>query len=129
MFFLIEVPVFNFDLAISVGQNIEQLKDSLRKVWDEEVLPDDEIPTEIPSFAGGITLRKAVGPYAIPYAIAFPVHPAKQPDGEGHSAIPHEVFHVVASVLSSRGIPLTDETEEVYAYLTGFLNKQIYNRL
>lgn len=41
--------------------------------------------------------------------------------------VAHECMHVVVTVLKDmKGIPLTESTEEVYAYLIGFLFKEIY---
>jgi hypothetical protein len=35
----------------------------------------------------------------------------------------HEIFHCVHFILQDRGLLLTDESSEAYAYLTGFLDK------
>lgn len=43
-----------------------------------------------------------------------------------HLLIQHELFHAIDSVLSNRGIKLIDGSEEVYAYMTGYLSEQIY---
>ena len=43
--------------------------------------------------------------------------------------VAHEVFHAVYCLLTSRQIPLTDETEEVYAYAINWLFNQIVTKL
>ena len=43
--------------------------------------------------------------------------------------IAHEVCHAVGWSLDTKGIPLTFETEEVYAYLTQFLSREIHEYL
>lgn len=37
----------------------------------------------------------------------------------------HEIFHAVSYSLRHKGLPLSDDTEEVYAYLIQFLMKEI----
>jgi len=41
------------------------------------------------------------------------------------STLTHEVFHAVYETLSTRGIPLTESTEEVYAYLLQMIIREI----
>jgi len=43
----------------------------------------------------------------------------------GPDIIAHEVLHAVSWILRNRDIPLKDDTEEAYAYLTQFLMKEI----
>lgn len=45
--------------------------------------------------------------------------------GKDISVIAHEVFHAVHYVLERKGIKLSDETDESYAYLIQFLMKEI----
>jgi len=39
--------------------------------------------------------------------------------------VSHEVFHIVNYLLKDIGLPMSDTSEEAYAYLIGYLNKQI----
>ncbi len=41
------------------------------------------------------------------------------------SVLAHELFHCVFWILDNRGLQLTEQSEEAYAYLTGYLDKQI----
>jgi len=127
-FFLIEIPVYNIDIAVSIGQTIGELKRSLEGVW-EDITDDEGFPEEIPAHAGGMTLRRTIGPHIIPYAIVFPVHPTKQQSFDGHASISHEAFHVAFETLVSRGIFPSPDTEEAYAYLVGHLVREIYKNL
>jgi hypothetical protein len=43
--------------------------------------------------------------------------------------IPHEAFHITEMVLSNVGIPLTKSSDEAYAYLTGYINEQIFKQI
>lgn len=45
------------------------------------------------------------------------------------SVINHEVFHATYGICSGVGISLTEESQEAFAYLNGYLNKKIYDQL
>lgn len=54
----------------------------------------------------------------------------KNPNGPKELAtLSHEIFHLVSTILRTRNIPLSDDTEEVYAYMIGFYSKMIYLNL
>lgn len=40
--------------------------------------------------------------------------------------ITHEISHVVCSILESKGITINEASNETYAYLTGYLNKEFF---
>lgn len=46
-------------------------------------------------------------------------------DDLGYDSITHEVFHLTKSVMEGADIPLSDETNESWAYLNGWLNGKI----
>lgn len=46
-----------------------------------------------------------------------------------YGCITHETLHLVHDVLQYAVVTLTDSSEEVYAYLTGFINTQIFNHI
>lgn len=41
----------------------------------------------------------------------------------------HEAFHVVRHIMATIGMPLSDESDEAYAYLLGWLVREISRRL
>jgi hypothetical protein len=43
-----------------------------------------------------------------------------------YSVIAHEIFHAAYWLLSNQGIQLTPETNEVYAYLIGWMTEEIH---
>lgn len=45
------------------------------------------------------------------------------------NTITHEVFHAVHMCLDYLGMSLTNESQEAYAYLTGYLNQKIFEQL
>jgi hypothetical protein len=42
------------------------------------------------------------------------------------SVLSHEIFHAVDAVLSLRGLPLIEGSEEAYAYMIGYVTECIY---
>lgn len=38
-----------------------------------------------------------------------------------HNTVAHECFHIAVALMEAKGIPLTDSSEEAWAYLMGFL--------
>lgn len=51
------------------------------------------------------------------------------PEKVEEEVIDHEIFHIVASIMDWANIPLNYTTEEVYAYETGYLSKNIKEKL
>lgn len=43
-----------------------------------------------------------------------------------HETIAHEIGHLVHNLFIYVGMPVTDDTQEAFCYLTGSLHKQIY---
>lgn len=41
----------------------------------------------------------------------------------------HELFHTTSAILKWAGVPLTQETDEVYAYELQYLTKQFYEKI
>ena len=58
------------------------------------------------------------------------IHLHKIPDDcEMSGVLAHEIFHAAVNVASTAGIKLTDESDEVYAYIVGYITKMIYKEL
>lgn len=45
------------------------------------------------------------------------------------SILNHEVFHVVRCIMLWSGTPLSEDTDEAWAYETGYISKQIYEHI
>lgn len=37
----------------------------------------------------------------------------------------HEIFHAVCAIMIGIGVPLSDDSEEAYAYLTGYITRKV----
>jgi|SRR5690606_13935475 len=124
-FFIINLPVYNIDLAISVGQDDKDFKRSIYRVWN---IPENDFSPSIPEYAQATTLCLDLDGVYVPYCIRFKNHPKK--DGTaGHKNIAHEALHATYRILRSRGLHLTYESEEAFTYLLGHIVEQIYNNL
>lgn len=72
--------------------------------------------------ASAVTFYK----YGYPVIIWFP----EIPNGPASLAVAnHEILHAVSSTLASANIPLSQYTEEVYAYQTSYISKQFYDKI
>lgn len=47
----------------------------------------------------------------------------------GSALLAHEIFHAVCNIMVRTGIPLTEESEEAYAYAIQFLTNKINEKL
>jgi hypothetical protein len=54
---------------------------------------------------------------------SYPVNPSD------HDALQHEIFHAVSLTLRNLGLLLSDDSEEAFAYLTGYVTRQVHKRL
>ncbi len=113
---IVRVPgtIFDIDTYVIVTKDTVQARLAVNAI-----LP---ISTE------GVFVNRAVTFYSPGYPIVtwFPSTPLTV---EGLSIINHEILHIVVSILSWAGVPLTDESEEVYCYMLQYYTKEIYKRL
>ncbi len=56
--------------------------------------------------------------------IRFKDDPFKSPE-----LVAHEITHAAIGILKYAGIKLVDESEEIYAYLIGYLTREFYKKL
>ena len=67
----------------------------------------------------GITMYN----YGYPIVVWFPK------GTKNEYLINHELLHVVVSILQWANVPLSDDTEEVYAFELQYITKQFYNNV
>lgn len=98
----------------SLGQTDEQLKKSLNKYkieWTD-------------------TLKlKSVGRYVMLEGNQSVVRLDQVPEScADYGTLQHEIFHAVDQILRHIGINLTEDSDEAYAYLIGYITTKIYQR-
>lgn len=104
--------LFNADFVLVLSE-WRDLEDGAKEFLEGEKL--DELQAKIKAH-GEIPGVRAV---QFPMAGGGSVIWVKNEESVG--ALVHEIVHASHYLLSERAIPLTEETEEVYAYLTEFL--------
>jgi hypothetical protein len=104
-------PIFNFaTVTIAVLDNIEDFRSLLKK---------QKIKEEIEIAGAAITISDRDSGK---YCVAFFADKDKFIDLQ---YITHEVLHLIFYILSDAGMQLNEETQETFAYLTGYYNNMI----
>lgn len=122
-FFVVEIPLYNIDIFVSVGQKDQEFNKSIIKIWD---LPADAIDLIATAFwnesvNGRFTFINN-GPCVLRLR-----HSPSTPKQKG--SLTHEVIHAVCRILRSRGVELCEASEEAFTYLGGYITKEIYSRI
>ncbi len=114
---VIPLVVYPFDVMFSFGQTGSQLKRDVEKrgiEWDEKRFT-------YPGCGRCETFDSMNHTVIMLY---------RMPDGdEDYGTLQHEIFHAVYQILKSIGMSLSDDSEEAYAYLIGYLTEKIYEHL
>jgi hypothetical protein len=123
-FFTVEIPLYNIDIAVSIGQDDATLLKEVGKRYKLTTEDMDKIfePFWKGTFLGRLTFIKQAGPCILRLR-----YPPNNPDRRGTLA--HEVFHAVYRILRTRGMKLCFKSEESYTYLTGHITREIYKNL
>jgi hypothetical protein len=87
------------------------------EVYVKVVFGDTSIPKD--------HLAEVIGTSEGCYLMRFRIS-AKSPDFK--NTLAHEMFHLVFKILDRAGMKLTNESQEAFAYLQGYLVEQIYKR-
>lgn len=105
-----KVPMYNYDISIILTDDLE--------VYCREQLSHE---VEVCPIANVFDFRGK--DYPVDFLVVF------TPKAKGEDTIAHEVFHLTARIMRYIGCPLTEETEEPYAYLQDYLTRVIKNKL
>lgn len=116
--FIISYVIYPFDVMVSIAENNDTLRKKLlkygAKIDDIDLTFHDCQQGRCIMFPGGQTLIRL---YKYP----------KTPQGYGH--LQHEIFHAVEFLMSKLNTPLTEDSDEAYAYAIDYLTTEIYKRL
>ena len=120
--FGIFVPIYEAMVIVSYNTSQDALIKALKadEVCDEKDILVFELSKEeyTPTPKGAITIEMGNV-----YIIDISKHDNKF---SLHNTITHELFHVVHMLLQQKGLKLTDDSQEAYAYLIGYLTEEIY---
>lgn len=110
--------VYPFDLMISIGESDAKLKKTLSDIGIEN---EDEMWTFSETTKGRFCL------FATNQGLirikSTPV------TNEDYANLQHEIFHYTMHVFDRIGMKWTPKSDEAYAYLIGYLVKEIYSKL
>ncbi len=116
--FIVDCQIYPFDILVCFGQDKKLLFKELSKK-----LPKSDIDILK-------TIKFNVGK-----SIMFPAGQTllwlqeKPTSIYGLATLNHEIFHCVCFILERAGIVYSHSSEEAFAYLIGYLTKQIYKEL
>lgn len=125
--FIVDLVIYPFDIMVSINQTDEAFRKSIMKYLPPDCLKDLETDKEILNLGktcNGRTINFSTGHQTVIRIKNYP----RQPRDVG--VLGHEIFHACSFVLWRMGIPLEiEKTDEVYAYLIGYVTSKIFNRL
>lgn len=114
--FHISAGTYEFGINVVVSRDEKRVVGFVR--WKFE---DPNYSPELGVCRGRVFFRKGYCP------ILWIPQPPGSP--REYATLCHEVLHVACIVMGWAGIPLTDESEEAYAHLIGYLITEILRRI
>lgn len=118
----LDVAVYERRYSLLICDELDKVCDFINSVHFRE--KDDQFflkPNDIEDMAAGVFGSGNDHP-----VIWFPF----LPDSVFHvKIVAHEIFHLTHMIMDQIGCPLSQEAREPWAYLTGFLTKQIYEKM
>lgn len=119
MYDIIPIDIYDTDLLLVVGDMAElnvSLEDNLGKEKGEAAY--NMMAEDIDESTTGRTALLSGGQVVL-----------WLPDASHRGAMAHEIFHAVCFVMRKAGIGFSDESEEAFAYLTGYLTDKVNEAL
>lgn len=117
--FIIPLVVYPFDVMVSISESDESLFAKLKKMGVD--ISDTNLHVYSDTQRGRTILFKGNQSLIRMYELR------DTPDWYGHLA--HEIFHAVEFIMERIGAKLTAESDEAYAYLVGYLTKEIHKKI
>lgn len=122
--FIINLQVYPFDLMVHFGDP-QIMFNKLRDLISRESLLDIELDFERGVGVGRTMMDKETG--AVVLWMREPWSDDFSPESFG--TLSHEIFHAVELVFDRIGITLSDDSSEAFAYLIGFITRQVHENL
>ena len=109
----LDVPIYRRKIQAYIGYSYDELQSAIKKEFGITV---DGIEKDTHRGAVYTLENKTRGIKCLVFWCEFPK------DIESFS---HEVFHLTATILQDAGVTLTEESEEAWAYLYGYLYSKL----
>lgn len=117
--FIIPFVIYPFDVMFSIGQTDDEVRIELEKYLNIERMDLLMDACELKK-SFGLAVRLWEGG-------SFLIRIKGNPNSaKFHATVNHEIFHVVHDLLDGIGIKLSNDSEEAYAYVIGYLTEQFY---
>lgn len=116
VFFVIKIPIYHCDIAFSLGQSDEEVRNSM--VGFETGQYDFKLDTAL----GRCTNFGVAGPYLVRTRL-YPSTPKYK------AILIHEILHSVIFILRNREINLVYDSEEVFTYLMEYITEKAFENL
>lgn len=114
-----EIPLYGGNILFSNNYSIDQIIDAIKdeNYTDDRTLLHLKENVEEITTNGGVTFSD--GAFTI---IALG---SQETVADYLNTLTHEIFHAVFYILEHRGLKLTVDSQEAYAYLSGYIMEQI----
>lgn len=116
MNFIIPLKIYPFDIMFSFAETDEQLKKTFKKYKIEESNYFEH------EFRAGRCSQFVTGQVVIRLRRI----PTTNID---YGCLQHEIYHAVNYIMSFIGVKYSEDSEECFAYLIGYITEQCYNKL
>lgn len=117
----IQLEMYPFTVLFSAGETDDVVK---KRLLEKEVNEDH---IELLNFKPGVNGRAVLYPGINIAVMRLKSFSPKEPDF--YAGLHHELTHLVHFILNEIGMRLSDDSDEAYTYLTGYLTKKIYEQL
>ncbi len=117
---MIHLDMFYRDLLVVFG-NEKQTRERLRMYFDKE---------EIDELLEGFSFReKGKTVYASKFNAFFVWIPEPPKTAQDVGFLVHELFHSTYAVMCNSGISLSEDSEEAFAYMIGYMTEKVLEQL
>jgi hypothetical protein len=116
--FIVKYEVYPFDLLVSINEDWNKIEKILKSKLPTELhneISENKNIARTTMFSGGATLIRMN--LSIEDHVYF------------LSTLQHEIFHAVNFLMDKIDISLSDNSDEAYAYMIGYITKKIYNKI
>lgn len=117
--FVIDIPLYNRDLLVVFGDT-EYLAKQVSEACD---IPLHEVYPIIDDIDGRSDGRYY---FNVEQGSRFVWMPRVPKNPQEYATLAHEIFHAVFGIMDEIGVSPSEDSEEAYAYLIGYLTKEIY---
>lgn len=117
--FVIDIPIYNRDLLVVFGDK-EFLAKQLSEAYNIPLSDAYSIIEDINWYSNGRYY------FNIEKGKRFLWMPKTPTEPQEYATLAHEVFHAAFGLMNEIGASPSEDSEETYAYLIGYLTKEIY---